>query len=332
MQNKITQSDLILNKNGFLKKSGWSYNNLLFYDKALVKDNLSLLTQRDSYFISNEECVLYLTITERGKKAFLTIIFIDFKRSVVVSQTYAKPKFSGEVIMSKSSTEGITLFKTSDCKVRIERKNRGALIKGSIRNFNGNNMKIDLNLMETENLTLSTAKNFSKKSSFFVYKNYIPLLRADGEITFSGNDYYFDGQDTVASLNWIRGTIPNNTDVKSLYINDLSENGMAMCLSSDFGNTEKCNDNFIICNSNFLKLDDVEIDCQNDTLGLWDFYSEHQGINLTFSPFKFKKKALFFVFENRILILGKALCNFGLSSGIWQNKKDHLAFLEIEVF
>lgn len=291
MQKIITESQDLLDVNGFLNQDGYSKKMIVNYNKENVKKK-KRLKEWDYYFVGDSRLALCLTISDLSFAGVISASVVDFVNRKHYDKTSISLFPKEKVELPLTSGKGKSHYKTKDAEFTFLVENGKRHLFGKYKNFYSKqkqDLEFDIELFDEPEESMVKVTPFKNKNHFY-YNQKINLIKAVGFFTFKGKRYEFNSASTYATLDWGRGVLPYNT---KWYWASMNANVFGDAVGFNFGkalgDNTQATENMIFFNGKAHKIGRVDINIQRknkkrDYMGEWTFYSDDGRVELVFEP------------------------------------------------
>lgn len=337
MQNKITKSTPLLNKDGELNVSGYATKPLFQYQRSQIQANSLRIKEWDYYLIYNQDFALCLTIADNSYMGLDSISFIDFSEpsETTVSKIRLFPK--GTTNLPSSSKIGDVSVVEKGYSIQFLNDGKERILNCSIENFaDGHCLTASITLTEEPEDSMVIAVPFEEDKKAFYYNQKIVGLKANGIVEYKEKRYAFTPETSYAIFDWGRGVWPyHNTWYWSSACANVSGHLIGFNLGYGFGNTSAATENMLFIDGKSYKLNDVSFDIPMEDgkelyLDEWKITSTDQRIQLDFKPIIDRASATDAVFlsSHQHQVFGRFNGYIVLETGERVLFKDFLGFAE----
>ena len=292
MQNKITESDKLLDEEGKLKHCGYATSLILEYSRKDIKSSLLKIKEWDYYLVSNDKYAVALTIADNGYMGLSGVSVIDLEKGEEITKNYMSFMPKGRTNLPASSKNGDVILSTKKFVMEFKNDNgRRKLYFNCERFFKNKSLTVNIDIYEPEGDSIVMATPFFEDENAFYYNQKIVGMKAFGEVIFGEDNIIFDDSDTFALLDWGRGVWP----YKNLWYWSSAScwhegKVLSFNLGYGFGDTRAATENAVFLDGKIHKLDKVYFEIQKDKEGKfqylkpWKITSNDKRIELVFNP------------------------------------------------
>ena len=324
MQNEITADANLFSPDGSVEAVGWSKQPYLNYDKDYCKIPSIKLSERDCYYIHNDEMGLYLAVAVYGMTAQITATLINFDDGIINTSTVVKRFATGSVKMPLSSKNGDVTY--ADNRIGINFANTAVkrYLKVDFINFaDGKNLYVNVAISDKNKPSINSSVNFGEKHkrNFFI-KRFMPSMSVSGVIRCGGAEYNLSDENSCAYLDWSRYCTPDKTFYSALYADGfIGDKRFAICITSGLTDNYSDIENCFFYDGSMYKISAVKMEGSEEHLDrIWKFECSQIGLKLIFEPTVVESKCMSVDCDRRSMV-------FGTISGIIE-----LGTVPIEIF
>lgn len=291
VQQLLTEGKL-LDSSGRLQQAGYNTQLVREYNRKDIKSSSFRIKEWDYYYIGNEKYGVALTIADNSYMSLISVSFMDFTQKTYKTTNHIDFFTFGKLNMPSSFNNGDIHFDNK--RVQIDFLNLGdkRALACNFKKFKNNKdfvCTFELFDFPQDNMVIATP--FPKKSTAFYYNAKINCMRAKGSVYIGGKGYFFDDNDTLATLDWGRGVWTYKNTWYWSSMNTIIDNvRVGFNLGYGFGDNSKATENMIFVDGIAHKTEKVNFNIpinkngKKDFLSTWTFESTDNRINLTFSP------------------------------------------------
>lgn len=309
MQREITDNHKIFEQDGKVMCAGWAKNPVFKYNREQSKTKRKH-GERDCYFISSDEVVLYLSVEKLKNEFIVKIAVADLKKGGVISDCISKKMFVRKVTLSESDSNGEFLFADKQIKLQITKTNDKTTLKCDFTEFGGNkHLNFDLYLSELESEGLYELAPFERDRRYFYYKQFMPRFLSSGFIKVGDLKYSLEEVNSRAYFDCTRFSKPRKHNYQRLST-DCIINGkrFSLCLASRVGDNRYGNENCFIVNGKIAKLSQINVKSSNGRLDRpWYFKGGISAVDISFKPFTVKNELMAAQMGKTTVIFGRLL-------------------------
>ncbi|MCX8123990.1 MAG: DUF2804 domain-containing protein [Spirochaetes bacterium] len=316
MQKCISQNGDLLDSKGQLIEKGYSTSLVRRYNPENVSVytipflNKLRIKEWDYYGITTKDYFVSATISHIGYAGLVFVYYIDFKTKEFIEDTLITPLGKGFTLGRTSDDD--SYFKKGTITFTFRKKgiDREIYVRwpqfGKGKGFNAHWI-----MKQTPRDSIVMMTPIGKKR--FYYNQKINCMPASGAFMLGGNEFGFNYNQALATLDWGRGVWEYksfwNWASASWFLPDGTPFGLN--LGKGFGDLSYATENCFFINGHIHKLDKVEFNYDNTNfMKPWYFGSNDGRLGLTFTPF-FERVAA----SNLLLIKSEVHQLFGIYSG-----------------
>ncbi|MDO5124029.1 MAG: DUF2804 family protein [Eubacteriales bacterium] len=244
MQNEIKTEIDVLDASGIVKNPGWSRHAVFSFDKSLCKSRFRL-TEHDSYIITNEQVVVYLSVSELGAVAQVSAMIIDLSTGEIDHRTLNNYMSFGKLNMPISSKNGDTTY--TDVRVGMNFSNTAInrYIRCDFVDFSKDkNLYINLELQESISESFNVLVSEKEGEKGFMLSRFLPGLKVTGVVRMGGAQYDFTEENSHAYLLWQRSYLKGKAYYHGLYCDcALNDRQFSLCLAGGVGDVSRSTEN-----------------------------------------------------------------------------------------
>ena len=303
-QHKVTKSQKLLDEKGNIAEPGYALNQVWQYSRDDIKAPKWRIKEWDYYYIGTKDYGLCLTISDCGYVGTVSASLLDFKNKTQINKTAMQFFTMGKLKLPSTPDIGDMYGKCGLADFAFENDGKEKHLTGVFNKFYDNldPLVFDITLYDIPKDHMVIATPF-KKDRHFYYNQKTNLLKAKGYFTIKGEEYSFEENKGLATLDWGRGvwTYDNTWYWGSLngYLED--GNMIGWNIGYGFGDTSQASENMVFYNGVAHKLDEVTFnipqkDGKDDYLSPWTFTSNDNRFNMTFTPIIDRQDPLDFKF------------------------------------
>lgn len=292
IQHKVTKRQKLLNDNGNIAEPGYALNQVWHYSRDDIKASSFRIKEWDYYYIGTDDYGLCLTISDCGFVGTVSASLLDFKAKTQINKTALKLFPMGSMRLPNTPDIGDIYGKAGLADFAFENDGKEKHLTGVFNKFYGNldPLVFDITLYDIPKDHMVIATPFNKNKHFY-YNQKTNTLKAKGYFTIKGEEYSFDQNKGLATLDWGRGVWTYNNTWYWSSLNGYLDDGtlFGWNLGYGFGDTSKASENMIFINGIAHKLDEVTFnipskDGKDDFISPWTFASNNGTFNATFEP------------------------------------------------
>lgn len=291
-QQKLSAGRL-LNSNGILDQAGYSTTMVRQYDRRDIKGQVFKIKEWDYYYISDGYRAVALTIADNSYMSMVSASYLDFSKPWF--KTTSKMDFLtfGKLNLPSTLEKGDVNYRSK--RVDMSFKNDGTTRHLTCRFdkfIDDKTLTVDIEITDQPDEYMVIATPFKENKRAFYYNSKINCMRAEGYVQLGNDEYQFNKDTALATLDWGRGiwTYKNTWYWSSLQGYDDEGKRIGFNLGYGFGDTSNATENMLFYDGKALKLDDVTFNIPKDDKGNddfmspWTLTSESHDIDLQFTP------------------------------------------------
>lgn len=306
LQKEIRKNLNIFESDGKVMSAGWAKSPVFIYNK----ENSKVLrghSQRDCYFISNDEVSLYLSVENLSNEFSIKIAIADLKRGGVICDYISKKVIFSRHELPESEIGSEMLY--TDNRVQLQMTNTvdGKLIKCDFIDFGGSkNLYFNINLKVNDYESLNMLAPFERNRKYFYLKRFAPNYIANGIIKVGGMEYGLNEITSRAYFDWTRFSKPRKHNYQRLSADCIiDEKRFSLLLASRVGDNRYGNENCFFMDGNIQKLSQINVNSTNGRIDRpWFFKGGISAFDINFKPFTVRK-------EPMTAVMGKTMVLFG---------------------
>jgi hypothetical protein len=295
MQNQITDTTPLLDKEGNLIQVGWARHPLLecnlenvaFYPKWLKALQFARVKVWDYYAIFTPQRFFSATIANLGYAGNIFVYTLDFESGDLHEEGLVIPLGRG-VTLSRQ-TVGVCEYQGQGVHLKFETSPEARQIFVDWPGFHegrGIHAEISLQLSHTHESMNIVIPIPNRR---FYYNHKINCLPASGSLRYGDIQEELKPEESLGQLDWGRGVWEYSS-----FWNWASASGslpdgrtVGLNLGYGFGDTSAATENALILNGKLQKLDQVTFDYDpQDFMKPWKFLDNEDRLDLDFIPFK----------------------------------------------
>lgn len=297
MQNKITKSGKLLNKDGELIETGYSTSLIREYARQDIKANCFRIKEWDYYLITDGKCALALTIADNSYMSLTSASWLDFTDAKYKTSSRMKFFTFGKTGLPSTSEYGDVSSHNKKANFVFKNDGKERILKGKYIKFNekGEDLEFEIKLTEMPQDSMVIVTPFKEDKKAFYYNQKINCMRAQGYAKIGDVTYSFDPKDSLATLDWGRGvwTYDNVWYWGSLSTRLKDGSTFGYNIGYGFGDTSAASENMLFYNGVASKLDQIKFnipskdktqDNEDDYLSEWTFTSNDGRFEMRFVP------------------------------------------------
>ena len=334
MQNKISKTQKLLDRNGHVLSSGYATDLLWEYSRSDIKAPKFKIKEWDYYIAVNETHAVAMTVADNGYLGFASASVMEWESQKEITTAVMTPFPLGKFKMPSSSKEGDVNFANKRAFISFSHKGEDRLLDVDFDNFEGEKrLSGRIVLHEDKSAeTMVIATPFLENKKAFYYNQKINLMPASGEITLGDKTYKFDKETSFGTLDWGRGVWTySNTWYWSSGSGKIGNDLFGFNIGYGFSDRSSASENMIFFNSKAHKIEDVEFHIPEDSyLKPWKFTSSDNRFEMDFVPIldRFDDTNIVIIRSNQHQVFGRFTGVAVLDDGTKVEVKDFLGFAE----
>lgn len=295
MQTEITTPDVLLDKQGNLKRAGWSrqpladcnLENARFLPGLLKPLQFLRVKRWDYYAVFTPHRFFSATIADLGYAANIFVYTLDFASGELHEEGLVIPLSKG-VSLPRNSQEGETTFEGKGAKINFR------VLPGSRALFvdwpdfhQGRGIHAEISLLcprDHESMTIIIP--IEKKK--FYYNRKINCMPAEGWLRYGDTNEVLQPSSSCGSLDWGRGVWAYSSFWNWASASGFLADGrlVGLNLGCGFGDTSAASEDCLVLDGKIHKLDRVKfIYDASDFRKPWRFQDNQGRLELDFVPF-----------------------------------------------
>ncbi len=319
-QKQLTEGNL-LDENGNLIESGYSYFLIKQYHRKDIKAKKHRIKEWDYYYIGDHKYGIALTIADNSYMSLASATLFDYSNKTYIEKSKMGLFSFGKLNLPEDSSTGNISFIKDNFEFHFDHIDSSTRhLYGKIYQFSSlDTLNFDLILKQNSDKTMVIATPFDKPKHFY-YNQKINCFECKGTV-FCGDKLINFGNDSFGVLDWGRGVWTyKNTWYWASMSDEVDGKKVGFNLGYGFGNTNNASENMLFVNKKAYKLDDVTFNIPNrngkeDFLSPWTMTSSKGDINLTFTPIILRKGG-----GNALIINSKQRQVFGVYNGTFNTE------------
>lgn len=337
MQNEITNSQKLLDKDGHLNQCGYAKKLILDYNRSDIKANRLRIKEWDYYYISNGRYSVALTIADNSYMGLISVSLLDFEKIWSQTTSVIVPFTIGSLNLPSTSKTGDAKF--SNKRVKMEFLNDGTKrhLLCELKDFSDKKpFSCDITLTDEPVDSMVIATPFAEDKKAFYYNQKINCMKASGKAIFDGREYEFTPEDSFGTLDWGRGVWTyKNTWYWGSGSGLVNGKPFGFNIGYGFGDTTAASENMLFYDGTAHKLDRLTFNIPRDENGdkfmePWTFTSSDKRFEMNFIPILDRKdySSFLFISSNQHQVFGKYSGRAVLDDGTVLELKDFMGFAE----
>lgn len=206
-QNEIKQVNDILDHRGYLVNTGWSRDDMFFYDRSKIKVSPLRIKEWDYWEVFNENHSVILNIFDIGYAGVAQFSFTDFNSGASQAASLFKPLTLGSMGMPRSwRYKKPLIFRKGDSQMAFTRKGDYIYLQAD---FTSPNIRGEFSLYKAPDMDSMVNVIPFSNPRHFVYAVKIMCMPVDGEVLIEGEKYRFNQNNhSWGVLDWTRAVFP----------------------------------------------------------------------------------------------------------------------------
>lgn len=288
MQNQLLTLQKVLDENGKVISNAYSKTENFIYNREDIKANKFRIKEWDFYQVSNNDCVLQLTIGHASYVGICDITFYELATGKTMQTNYIKPfVFDKWNLSKKVFFDNVLEVKTEKYHIRFDSKGDKRHLTCVSQDKKHGKCEVDIELTQLNKEFLSIAIPFKEKETGFYYNNKMNCFAASGTVAFGDYKYTFKKEDSLGLIDWGRGVWPFKHEwiwgSGNAYINNKP---FGFNIGWGFGNTSEATENSIFYDGVMHKLDRIKSSFGSNTnyMSECSFSETDKRFEVTFTP------------------------------------------------
>ncbi len=291
-QHQVTKKQKLLDENGNIKEPGFAYNQVWEYSRDQIKAPKWRIKEWDYYYIGTNDYGLCLTVSDCGYVGTVSASLLDFKNKTQINKTAMQFFTMGKLNMPPTPDIGDIYGKCGLADFAFENDGKEKHLSGVFNKFYDNldPLVFDITLYDIPKDHMVIATPF-KKDKHFYYNQKTNCLKAKGYFTIKGEEYNFEDNKGLATLDWGRGVWTYDNTWYWGSLNGYLEDGrrIGWNIGYGFGDTSQASENMVFIDGIANKLDEITFnipqkDGKDDYLSPWTFTSNDKRFEMEFTP------------------------------------------------
>lgn len=272
--------------NGNLAKKGLYDKVSFIYNKENSKIKDSKILSSDTYIIYNFFYIFIMSVKMLHKQTICSISLIDlvnkWNKTINIEES--------NVNIPTTCDVGDIVLKNNKYNIMFKCTNTGKRLLCHIDNFSeGFPIDVDMSLYNIPKNSVVTMDNINNKIKSYYINNKINGITAHGIVRHNNQEYLFMPNNSIASLDWYRGTEFYNNYINVQICCNVDNNPMYINLGCLKGDKEYNLENTILLGNKLIKLSKAEITLnesypKNNYNGDWKISTVDNNINFIFIP------------------------------------------------
>ncbi len=301
MQNEFTEACLVFEDDGKVQNAGWAKKLLLDYN---IDGRHS---QRDTYFVTSDECSMYLSIENLGADFGIKIAIADLKRGGIICDSVIQKRRVMKKPLPDNADNGEFEFERKNMRLKISELPNGKSLKCEFAGFGGmSSMSFDIFLLKNNSDVLDQLAPFERNRKFYFLKRFMPCFSAQGFIKAGNMVYKLSADSARGSFDRIRFKKPRLHSYQRL-CSDCIIGGkrFTLNLASRVGDNRYGSENCFFVDGKLEKLSQITVKGTPNRIDRPMFFRGGvRALDISFKPFTVSGKAM-------IAEMGKTSVVFG---------------------
>ena len=334
MQNKVTETQKLLNTKGHVSSPGYSTSPVWQYYKNDIKAPKFRIKEWDYYIAVNENHAFSVTVADNGYIGFVSASILDWESGKNVTTAVMTPFPLGKFHMPETSEKGDVMFANKRVFMEFSHKDADRLLEVDFDRFEGDS-RLSGSILLHQDIsadTMAIATPFKENPKAFYYNHKINCMRAEGEITLGDKTYSFTPDSSFGTLDWGRGVWTySNTWYWGSGSGLVDGNLFGFNIGYGFSDRSSASENMIFFNGKAHKFEDIEFIIPSDSFQKpWKFTSSDKRFEMDFVPIldRFDDTNIGIIQSNQHQVFGRFTGVAVLDDGTKVEVKDFLGFAE----
>ncbi len=306
MQNEFTEICRVFDTDGKVHNAGWAKKPLLNYN---VDGRHS---QRDTYFVTSDECSMYLSIENLGANFGIKIAVADLKRGGIICDSVIQKRRIMKKPLPDSADNGEFEFDCKNMRLKIADLPNGKSLKCEFAGFGGMSaMSFDIFLIKNNSDILDQLAPFERNRKYYFFKRFMPCFSAQGFIKAGNMVYKLSADSARGSFDRIRFKKPRLHSYQRL-CSDCVIGGkrFTLNLASRVGDNRYGSENCFFVDGKLEKLSQITVKGTPNRIDRPVFFRGGvRALDISFKPFTVSGKAM-------VAEMGKTAVAFGRLYGV----------------
>ena len=307
MQREITTPCNIFEENGEVMNAGWARTPVFTYNESQSKLS-GRHSERDCYFINNNEVSLYIAVENFGLEFAIKIAVADLRRGGVISDCVVKKLTFSKNELPEAGDNGEFLYTDKRIQLQLTNTVDGRFLKCDFIDF-GNLKNLYFNIILKKNIgeSLNELAPFERNRKYFYFKRFVPRFTASGVIRVGGLEYSLNENTARAYLDWTRFSKPRKHHYQRLSADCIIDGKrFALCLASRVGDNRYGNENCFFYDGKLGKLSQINVKGTSNRIDRpFYFKGGMSALDITFKPFTVKGDAMCADMDKTTVIFGR---------------------------
>ena len=333
VQNEITESSNLFDKDGSLIQRGWAKKPILKYNKENIGKGWLRIKEWDHYSILNNQIGFQLTIGDIGYLTQMSYVWLDFENKIRDGKSFFKFFTKSKLLPVSSLENNVIEFPTKKFKATITKSKNKRII--SINDPTFQNIGLKGNIMLTDDPKMDNTvvvTGYKEDPRLFYYNHKINYMPAEGKMIIGDKSYTFESENSFGLMDWGRGIWPYHTHwLLGSSCGMVQGVPVAFNIGDGFGDLSTHTENIIFYNGKAHKIDEITFHHEErDPTKSWKFTSNDNRFNMVLTPLiPHREKINFgFIYLNSSLLHGLYTGEIVLDNGETIYVKDMLGHAE----
>jgi hypothetical protein len=307
LQREITEKHNIFETDGKVLCAGWARRPMFEYNYQDSKTS-GKHSERDCYFVNNNEVSLYISVENLGMEFLIKIAVADLKRGGVLCDTISKKVLFSKNELPESEHNAELLYTDKRIQLQLTHTIDGRVLKCDFIDFGGiKNLYFNISLKKSEGESLNVLAPFERDRKYFYYKRFMPLFSASGVIRVGGIEYSLNELNSRAYLDTTRFSKPRKHNYQRLSADCIIDGKrFSLCLASRVGDNRFGNENCFFTDNSLVKLSQINVKSTNGRLDRpWYFKGGISAVDITFKPFTVKGEPMTAEMGKTVVLFGR---------------------------
>lgn len=336
MQHEITQSRPLLDSYGNLREVGYAKKLLPIYRRRDIKAPAMRIKEWDYYLVANDHFAVALTIDDNSYMGLDSVSFLHFDEVWEKTKSPMRAFPMGKTGLPETSATGDVAVVGKDYAIAFRHVPNGRELTFHMDDFlDGQPIDGSILLTDEPEESMVICTPFPKGGHFY-YNQKINCMRAKGQVTVAGKQYFFDPADSFGVLDWGRGVWTyKNTWYWGSASGELNGVPFGWNIGYGFGNNTAATENMLFYGGKAHKLSEVKFhipmtDGKEDYLRPWTFTSDDGRFEMDFVPILDRASNTDFkvLGSDQHQVFGKFTGTATLDDGTVLQVRDFLGFAE----
>lgn len=276
----------IFELNGKLSKKGLFDKISFIYNKENSKIKNSKILSSDTYIIYNHFYIYIMSVKTLHKQTICSISLIDlvnkWNKTINIEES--------NINLPTTCDVGDIILKNNSYNIMFKCTKTGKRLLCHVDNFSeGVPIDVDMSLYNIPENSVVTVDNINNKSKSYYINNKINGITAHGIVRHNNKEYIFKPSNSLASLDWYRGTDFYNNYINVQICCNINNSPIYINLGYLKNNREYKLENTILIGDKIITLSGARITLngnypKNNYNGNWKITTSDNNINFIFSP------------------------------------------------